>query len=134
MVPHYRWYYRVDFSFLGQVVTAIEFPILADQSIHLNYTAMRKIPLILLALVFVLTSCDDYGKKMTMYYKGDDVKETEVNLADSYFVSYEPVGEFTQAQKNYLVQQGQQSNSNIEQTNVQEQVPTENQTPVSNNQ
>jgi hypothetical protein len=82
----------------------------------------------------VLTSCDDYGKKMTMYYKGDDVKETEVKLADSYFVSHKPLGGFTQAQKDYLVQQGQQSNLNIEQTNVQEQVPTENQTPVSNNQ
>jgi hypothetical protein len=42
----------------------------------------------------VLTSCDDYGKKMTMYYKGEDVKETEVKLADSYFVSHKPLGGF----------------------------------------
>jgi hypothetical protein len=75
--------------------------------------------------------------KMIQWLASEEVfnnSKTEVNLADPYFISYEPVGEFTQAQKDYLVQQGQQSNSNVEQTNVQEQVPADNQTPVSNNQ
>jgi hypothetical protein len=34
--------------------------------------------------------------------------KTAVNLSDTYFVAYEPVGEFSQAEKERLVQQGQQ--------------------------
>jgi len=43
--------------------------------------------------------------------------KTEVNLSDPYFVAYEPVGEFTQKEKDYLVQQGQ-NDPNARQTSV----------------
>lgn len=59
--------------------------------------------------------------------------KTEVNLADSYFVAFEPVGEFTQAQKDYLVQQGQQNNPGTDQTSGQEQTQTDQVQPPSNN-
>lgn len=56
--------------------------------------------------------------------------KTEVNLTDSYFVAYEPVGEFTQAQKDYLVQKGQEQSNGVEQTNAVEQQTDAAQTPV----
>jgi hypothetical protein len=60
---------------------------------------------------------------------------TEVNLADPYFVAYEPVGEFTQAQKDYLVQQGQQNNQDVQPTNSVDPIqPDPNQAQVDNNQ
>ena len=70
--------------------------------------------------------------KMIQWLASEDAfnnSKTEVNLADPYFVAFEPIGEFTQAQKDYLVQQGQQNNSN-EQTSEQGQ-PTV-QPPVDN--
>jgi len=74
--------------------------------------------------------------KMIQWLASEEVfnnSKTEVNLADPYFVAYEPVGEFTQAQKDYLVQQGQQNNSNVQQTSAQDQTQTDpNQTPVDN--
>jgi hypothetical protein len=73
--------------------------------------------------------------KMIQWLTSEEVfnnAKTEVNLSDSYFVAFEPVGEFTQAQKDYLVQQGQQNNSNVEQTNAQDQTQT-GQPPVENN-
>ena len=61
--------------------------------------------------------------------------KTEVNLSDPYFVAFEPVGEFTQAQKDYLVQQGQQNNPGTDQTSGQEQTQTDQvQLPSNNNQ
>lgn len=59
--------------------------------------------------------------------------KTEVNLSDPYFVAFEPVGEFTQAQKDYLVQQGQQNNPGTDQTSGQEQTQTDQVQPPSNN-
>jgi hypothetical protein len=54
--------------------------------------------------------------------------KTEVNLSDPYFVAYEPVGEFTQAQKDYLVQKGQEQSNGVQQTSEVD----ASQTPVSN--
>jgi hypothetical protein len=73
--------------------------------------------------------------KMIQWLTSEEVfnnAKTEVNLSDPYFVPFEPVGEFTQAQKDYLVQQGQQNNSTVEPTNAQEQTQT-GQPPVENN-
>lgn len=62
--------------------------------------------------------------KMIQWLASEDVfnnSKTEVNLSDPYFVAYEPVGEFTQEQKNYLVQQGQQqNNSNVQDASNQQ--------------
>lgn len=41
---------------------------------------------------------------------------TEVNLADAYFTTYEQVGEFTQEQKDYLIQVGQQTSGQSSET------------------